>query len=303
MRRLTRDRHSGRPSWWGRLLRWLVVLLVVAGLACAGAVLVAGYRWRADSEALRGQLRAQPPRVRAYVETELANVPIPVSRFFRAVLRDGQPIVTRADVTWDGQFNMGRPGADDWRPFTAQQRFVPGAPGMVWDARIRMAPGLGVLVRDGFVDGRGTMRGAVLGLVTVVSGAETPALATAALQRYLAEAVWFPTALLPSQGVAWTAIDDRRARATIRAGAVSAAVEFRFDGEGRAASMFVPDRLYDDGRTRPEPRPWQSRILGYAVHDGLTVPTDAVVEWLLPAGAFAYWKARPTAVAYAFADR
>ncbi len=31
----------------------------------------------------------------------------------------------------EGRFNMGRPGRDNWRPFTAVQEFVLGAPDFV----------------------------------------------------------------------------------------------------------------------------------------------------------------------------
>ena len=47
-------------------------------------------------------------------------------------------------------------------------------------------------------------------------------MAQASLQRYFAEARWVPTALLPSERVVWTTIDDSRALATLGAGQVSA---------------------------------------------------------------------------------
>lgn len=302
MRRLSRSRFPGERRIGPRLLRWGLGLVATALLVGVAVVLVAGVRWRAASESARAQLRAEggPSRPAVYAEAELANLPIPVSRFFRAVLRDGQRIVAHAHVAWTGEFNMGTPGADRWVPFTAEQEFWPAAPGMVWDARMPMAPGVAVWVRDGLVGARGSMQAAVMGLVTVAESVGTPGITSAALQRYLAEAVWLPTALLPSQGVAWTAIDDRRARATVNAGATTVTVEFRFGDDGRVASMFVPDRTYDDGRGAPTPQPWQARVLGHAVREGMTVPTDAVVEWLLPSGTFAYWRAHPAAIAYEY---
>ena len=33
------------------------------------------------------------------------------------------------------------------------------------------------------------------------------------------------------------------------------------------------------------------------------VPADAVVEWLLPEGPYAYWRGHPGAVAYEYAGR
>ena len=35
------------------------------------------------------------------------------------------------------------------------------------------------------------------------------------LMRFLAEAAWYPTALLPSQGVRWQGADERSAFATL----------------------------------------------------------------------------------------
>jgi hypothetical protein len=219
-----------------------------------------------------------------------------VARFLRTVLRQGEPMPRHVRIDWAGEFNLGRPGADRWMPFTATQDFVPGAPGFVWDARIRVA-GIPVRVRDGFVDGEGSMLGQVLGLVTVVDRHGSEALAVAALQRYLGEAIWLPAALLPAAGVRWQAIDEQRARATICGGASSATLEFRFGADGRVESVYAEARTYDDGRNPPSQHPWQARVLRYGQLDGVTVPLEAVVEWLLPGGTHAYWRGRPLRIA------
>lgn len=275
-------------------------ILMLAALAS-----VAGFaelRWNRRTGHMRALLGSgsRPNAGGVHHEADVAALPAPVARYFRAVLSDRQRVVTHAHVAWTGQFNMGSPGADNWVPFTAEQDFVPGAPGMVWDARMRMAPGLTVRVRDGLVDGEGSMYGAVLGLIPVVDKKGSPEMATASLQRYLAEAVWLPTALLPTQGVRWTAVDDSRALATIRAGLVEASVEFRFGDDGLVAAMVVPDRLFDDGKRAPERHPWRGRILRYTTVDGMRVPEEAVVEWLMPAGPYAYWRGTPTAIEYSY---
>jgi hypothetical protein len=161
-----------------------------------------------------------------------------------------------------------------------------------------MAPGVPVLVRDAFVAGSGSMRGAVLGLVTVVAVEGKPHIAAAALQRYLGEAAWVPTALLPSQGVTWTAIDDSTARATITAGATPAKLEFRFGPDGLIASVFAPDRIFDDGKNPPVPRPWTARILRYATYHGMPLPAEAVTEWQLPTGAYQYWRGKLASIEF-----
>ncbi|MGE3886383.1 MAG: DUF6544 family protein [Vicinamibacterales bacterium] len=288
------------PARWVQVGVKLGAAAIVLGVTALG---LAALRWKSATDGMRARLRsgARPTTVATFTERELAGLPPPVARYFREALNDGQPVITHARVTWAGEFNMGQPGADKWAPFTAVQDFVPMAPGMVWDARIRMAPGVAVRVRDGFVEGQGSMHGAVLGLVTVVDKAGTPDMAAAALQRYLGEAVWLPTALLPSQGMTWTAIDASRARASITGGGTTAAVEFRFGADGLVESVFVPDRLYDDGKNPPSAHPWQARNLRYVRMHGMMVPADSVVEWLLPQGAYAYWRGQPVTIEYEYA--
>jgi len=278
-------------------LKAVLIALVVMLLLAVAAVWLGGRGWRSETSQLVDRLLAERSAQSAtYSETELAELPAPVVRYFRKVLRPGQPIVRRARITWAGEFNMGKPGRDNWRPFTAVQDYVPAAPGFVWDARIAMMPGMPVLVRDAYLDGSGRMQGAVFGLISVVDSQGTPTLASGALQRYLGEAAWFPTALLPSQGVTWTAIDDTRALATLTGGGTTVSLEFRFNEEGMNVAVFTPERFYDDGTNPPVARPWQARSLRFAEHAGMIVADEAVVEWLLPDGVFAYWRGRPVKI-------
>ena len=271
-----------------------LLLGIAAMAALAAAVLFAARRrWDAATTALRGRLLADAaPQAGVFAAAMLDGLPAPVARYLRAVLRDGQPMPRHVRIDWAGEFNMGRPGNDRWVPFTARQDFVPGAPGFVWDARMRTA-GIVVNVRDGLVDGEGSMLGRLLGLATVVDRRGGEAMAVAALQRLLGEAVWLPAALLPAAGVQWQAIDERRALATLVGGTARATLEFRFGTDGMVESVYAASRSYDDGRNPPSQHPWQARLLRYGQVDGATVPVEAVVEWLLATGAHAYWRGRP----------
>lgn len=280
--------------------RWIYAASGVTAVA-AVAAFVGHRRWLAASDAAAAVLRShESPPLPSYAASDLAGLPAPVARYFTRVLRDGQPIITSARIQWDGEFNMGRPGHDSWRPFTAVQEFVPGAPGFVWDATIALPAGVPVYVRDSFIDGRAVMRGAVFGLVPVVGTEGTPTLASGALQRYLGEASWLPTALLPRQGVSWTAIDAHRARATLSAGDTTVSLDFRFDADGRNLSVFTPERFYDDGSGAPVARPWQATHLAFDERDGVLVVTESRAEWHLPSGTFVYWRGRPTSIVYRY---
>src|SRR5574341_739695 len=274
------EAESGESSaMWVKIVGTVFALLLVS---LGGALLLGTHRWRTMTRGFVARLKAsrQTPRPATYTVAQLERLPAPVARYFRTVLHDGQPIVALTRLVQDGEFRMGD-SDESWRPFGATQVFRSRPAGFVWDARIRMAPGLRVYVRDAYMNGAGSMRGELLGLVRLVDAHDTPELAAGALQRYLAEAVWFPTALLPSQGVQWTGIDDSTARATLTDGATTVSLEFGFSQDGLITSAFTPSR-YREVHGAYQPTPWLCRYADYAAHDGMRIPLAGAVEWQLP---------------------
>jgi uncharacterized protein DUF6920 len=160
-----------------------------------------------------------------------------------------------------------------------------------------MFPGLSVFVRDQLIDGVGAMRGSVAGVVSVVDVHGTPELTAGELYRYLAEAVWLPTALLPGHGVVWTAISEIAARATITVASTSVWLDFRFGNDGFVASIYTPSRGREvNGQFVPTP--WQGRFRRYEPRAGVVIPLEGEVEWLLPDGPQLYWKGTITDVSF-----
>lgn len=69
-----------------------------------------------------------------------------------------------------------------------------------------------------------------------------PEVDQANLSRYLAEACYIPTALLPGQHVSWRAIDSDRAEATLWHAGSKAVAEFHFNEKGQITKMTATDR-------------------------------------------------------------
>lgn len=278
-------------------------IAAVLGTLAGGVGTVAGigsWRWRSGTAELVTRLRAAAEAEgapAALTTREREELPGPVARYFRAVLPDVVPPIRYARLEQRGQF-LARKGPKGWRPFRAVEHFTARPAGFVWDARIRMAPGLHVMVRDGFVEGRGTMIGSMLGVWRVVSVEGTPELGAGALQRYLAEAVWLPTALLPSAGVSWRPLDGSGARATLTAGGTTVSADFHFGADGLVERVYTAARGRDVGGGRMVPTPWQGRFSSYARRAGLRIPMAGEVEWILPEGPQPYWKGELTGVAY-----
>jgi hypothetical protein len=227
---------------------------------------------------------------------ELRELPDPVASYFTFALTTGQPFFRRARVDQAGRFRTGD-GNAPWRPFTAVEHFSMVPPGFVWDARIRMAPLVVVRVRDGYVGGSGAVLGKLAALVTVADQHGRPGLNAGALHRYLAEAVWFPTALLPRAGVVWDAVDARTARATVSDHATSVSLEFQFGPKGEIVSAYTPTR-YREVNGADVPTPWRCEYRRYAPVHGVMVPLEGEVAWELSEGRLPYWHGRVLDVEY-----
>ncbi|CAN5854259.1 hypothetical protein BH23GEM7_BH23GEM7_18210 [soil metagenome] len=225
--------------------------------ALLGGVIVAtafgSIAWSRATSRTVERLTTSTPRAGAEIFSpeQLEGLPAPVARYFGLVLTPGQPLIRSARIEHEGEFRTGLDAP--WNPFHSVQHFTADPPGFVWDASIRMAPLMNVRVRDSYIGGSAGMRGAVAGLVPVVDQQGTPDLAAGALHRYLAEAVWLPTALLPSQHVVWEAVDDSTALVTLSDSGITVTWTVHFSAAGEIVRV-EGERLRDvDGVGVPTP--------------------------------------------------
>ncbi len=282
---------------------WKKLFVALLGLIASGmlALRYGERRWQAETDELHAQLAAarRPVAPQTYSADELVGLPAPVQRYFRAALTEGQPMVTDVTVAHTGTFNMDTASAQ-WKPFSSTQRVITQRPGFDWEARVVMLPGLSARVHDAYIGGEGILHASMFGLVSVADLRGTPDAAHGELLRWFAEAAWYPTALLPSQGVRWAAVDDRSATATMQDGDTSVTLLFRFNAEGLIDSARAEARgALIDGVSVPTP--WQCSFSSYALRDGMRVPIAGEVAWLFPAGPHSYWRGQITSIVYAFA--
>jgi hypothetical protein len=282
------------------MLTDLIIIALALAASLLAAVVYGAFRWNAGTRELRVRLEAAraPSQPRVVDFRELDGLPAPVQRYFRTVLRDGQPIIGAASIEHAGTFNMGESAAR-WKPFTSTQRVITRRPGFDWDARVALFPGVAVHVHDAYVAGEGLLQAKLLGLVTVMSMPGTPELARGELMRFCAEAAWYPTVLLPSQGISWEAADDSSAKATLTDGATTITLLFRFNEGGLIAAVHADERGYAVNGTIV-PMPWEGRFRNYVLRNDMRVPMEGEVAWLLPQGRKPYWRGRITRLSYEF---
>jgi len=281
---------------------WIIVAVGVLASAVLGLAAYGNARWAEATQALRDRLQATrlPPSVTRYDSRELDGLPAPVQRYFRAVLKDGQRIITAATVEHTGTFNLSQTG-EQWKPFTSQQWVVTRRPGFIWSGRIALMPGVAVYVHDAYLAGKGILNPAVLGLYSMSDQRGGDALDQGELIRFFAESAWYPTALLPSQGVRWDPVDERSAKATLVDGKLSLTMLFSFDAAGLIESARIEARGALVGKSTVM-TPWEGRWSNYQEREGMRVPLTAEAAWLPPEGRKPYWRGTISALAYELAD-
>lgn len=183
-----------------------------------------------------------------------------------------------------------------WMPVEADQWFTTEKPGFLWKAEVVAAPGISLVGRDKYSDGRGFLLIKALGLVAVADakGADVD---QGTMLRYLAEILWFPAAAL-NDYIRWREIDSLSAEATMSYAGVTASGVFRFDSTGDLSS-FEAKRYYDreTGSTLED---WIVQVEpdGYEEFEGVRVGARGSVTWKLQDGDFTWFKLEITDIRY-----
>jgi hypothetical protein len=286
-------------------LLWFGLVLCLLAVAAVGLSVYGAKRWADATRTLTRKLEAarideklRLPSPARFDSHELEGLPAPVQRYFRAVLNDGQPIIAAVTLEIAGTINLSTTG-EQWKPFISRQRVVTRRPGFLWDAKVSMLPGVTVRVVDSYSAGEGLLQAAVLGLFKVADVHGGGELARGEFMRFFAEAAWYPTALLHSQGARWEAVDERSANASIVDGPITLTLLFRFNESGLIDSFRAEARGAGVGKEMLM-LPWEGRWSNYQKHYGMTVPTTGVVAWLRPEGRKDYFLGNITSLTYEF---
>lgn len=277
-------------------ITWIAMGVGMLLVAVVALVVLGDARWANATNVQMTLLEAArvPMPAGRYDAREIDSLPAPVQRYFRTVLKDGQPFIVAATFELTGTINMSATG-ENWKPFTSWQRAVVHRPGFLWNGRVAMLPGFAAHVHDSYIAGTGTLHAAMLGLFTVAAVQGGGEIARGEMMRYFAEMAWYPTALLPSQGVRWDAVDDHSANATLVDGPISLSLLFRFDEAGQITSIHADARGSGVGRDMVM-LPWDCNVSNYQLRHGMMVPIRGEVA----KGNKPYFVGALTSLAYEF---
>lgn len=247
----------------------LRVFSAVVAASAAGFLIgrmLASRRLRHDVEQLFAH--ATDVSARIYHETQLAGLPAPAQRYFRHVLRDGQPYLSWARLRHGGQFRTDLAG--DWVDITGEQWMTADPPGFIWQGTTRW-----FTARDAYVAGQGGLTVRLLGAVPILY-AQGPTYDQGELLRWLGESALLPTNLLPSERVNWQAVNDRSAHLTLSYGGQTITYLVRFNAHDEIEQCET--ERYQNPTTR---LPWLGRFSRYREIHGVRVPTELKASWMV----------------------
>ena len=97
---------------WMTWMTWIVLGVGVLLVAVVVLVLVGTARWASATKVQMALLDAAsvPMPAGRFNAREIEGLPAPVQRYFRAVLKDGQPFIASASFDFAGTFNMSTTG-------------------------------------------------------------------------------------------------------------------------------------------------------------------------------------------------
>lgn len=274
-------------SSWGDARAGAVVDAAVLAMAAAAFFVDGPWSQRATyaRDVARLAVSGDTPAVRVVTDADLAPLPPPVQRYLRGAGVVGHPRVESFRVRMHGRIRSG-PEAG-WMPLVAEQVNTLRPPARLFylDAKLL---GLPVTGYHRFADGAASMLVKVVGLVPVASDAGD-AMTRAETVTFFNDLCLFAPAALVDPAIAWTAVDDRRARARFTAGAHTITAELTFGADGRLADFWSDDRgrpAADGGGTAGQR--WSTPITTTRRFGDFTLIGHGEARWHPASGPYAY---------------
>lgn len=215
-------------------------------------------------------------------ERQLTGLPSAAQRYLRFMGVVGRPPDWSYLAHCTGRFRL-RPGWP-WLPCEAWQYNSGLEVARVF--RLRIGGPLPMSARDAYLNGQGSVRGTLAGLVHLISGAG-PEYDVSELVTYLNDAVFCAPGTLLNLPVTWTAAGDRCFDLTLRDAGHRVTARVFLDDRGAPVDFSTEDRWCDlpGGLARVR---WTTPVRGCRQAAGRWLPTRGTAIWHLPGGDFSY---------------
>ncbi|SMD45926.1 hypothetical protein SAMN00777080_4599 [Aquiflexum balticum DSM 16537] len=210
----------------------------------------------------------------------IVDLPSPVQNWLENCGIVGKPAIGNVQMEQLFEIKL-KPDQKNWYSTKAKQYITANPPSFIWTARMQVMPLVYASGRDKFIDGKGEMLFKLLSIFPVANDGNNPEINEAALQRFLGEIVWIPSAALEKY-IKWEAIDNNSAKATLSYQGTSGSGIFTFNEKGEV-EKYTAMRYMGSG---PDAKrfEWYIDIAENKEMNGIIVPNKCSATWVLPSG-------------------
>ena len=208
---------------------------------------------------------------RTFNHGQISDLPEPVQRYFRHILKEGHPYISYVRLKHNGQFKTSL--KTDWINIEGEQYFTTEKPGFIWKGKTSI-----FTARDMYLSDKGRLVVTLLSLFNIVDG-QGESFNQGELLRWLGESVWFPTNLLPSANLQWMPIDDKSSKLTFDYKGLSLYFIVSFN-ENNEITQVETKRFMEAERLES----WVDKFFDYKDINGVVIPTVITATWKLKEG-------------------
>jgi hypothetical protein len=246
----------------------ILSLVLVALALCAAAL----FAWR---QVDRRADRAAWNRLAAMAERDIgrfdpslvADLPEPARRYFLFTIAPKTLLRRAVRIDMTGELGTGTKDAPGYRPMLASQILAPPY-GLVW--KMNSGPLSG---SDGAMPEVSWTRFWLFGLFPVVRAGGSDHHRSAFGRVVCEAAIWAPASLLPGDHVTWQAVDDETARAMVRFGTFTQAVDISVDASGAPTRVVIPRWSNENRETSVREQPFGGTLSAFREFDGYRLAT------------------------------
>jgi hypothetical protein len=216
---------------------------------------------------------------------QIQGLPVPVQRYFRLVLKEGQPYISYIRLKHNGQFKTDQ--KKDWVNIKGEQYFTTQKPGFIWKGTTSM-----FTARDMYISDKGRLVVSLFSIFEIADG-RGEKYDHGEMLRWLGESVWFPTNLLPNENLQWSSIDSLTAQLTFHYNNVSISYIVSFNAEGEVTQMQTKRYMGDGGLET-----WIGKVSDYKEINGVIVPTTIEAIYKLKEEDYSYARFKVKTIEY-----
>ncbi|MFB6317071.1 DUF6920 family protein [Saccharicrinis sp. FJH54] len=202
------------------------------------------------------------------------RLPAPAQRYFKHVLTENQNYISSARLIHDGEFRVNP--NQKWSKIKGEEYFTIEPPGFVWRGKVPF-----MSATDLFINKQGNLQIHLFQTIRIINKKDEK-INQGELLRWLAEAPWFPTALLPSKNLSWEKINDSECKIIFSSEGIDVDARVHINNKGEITKLQAK-RFKDDTLNN-----WTGIYNNYQKVNGMLIPMSCEVSWNLEEGDFCY---------------